>query len=85
MTNYNDTSCRDCGVETNHLLSDSAEWYMVWDKLWPNGIDFLCIGCLEDRLGRLLVPGDFNDCLLNRLAGYNRSLRLRSRMGITYE
>jgi hypothetical protein len=52
-----------------------AEYYMVHDRLWqaaitaglipgldqlgPPPIDYLCIGCLEARLGRRLVADDF--------------------------
>src|SRR5262245_59749408 len=41
-----------------------GEVYMVHDHLWeaagmaPDG-GFLCIGCLETRLGRRLAPADF--------------------------
>ncbi len=87
--NYNDTRCHDCRMETSHLKAPYGEWYMVWDRVWrlaaDNSVDFLCIGCLESRLGRELVPLDFNTAPLNSLRGYGRSLRLRSRMGINYE
>jgi len=89
MTNYSDTRCWDCGRETSHLKTDFGEWYMVWDSVWRladgNSVDFLCIGCLEARLGRKLVPLDFNDAPLNRMRGYGRSLRLRLRTGLDYE
>jgi hypothetical protein len=89
VANYNDTRCWDCKVETNHLSTSVAEWYMVWDWVWKlaggDSVDFLCIGCLESRLGRELVPGDFSCVPLNSLSGYSRSLRLRTRMGIDYE
>jgi hypothetical protein len=39
---------------------------------------FLCIGCLEARLGRTLTPGDFTDCPLN-VPSPNDTPRLRSR------
>jgi hypothetical protein len=41
---------------------------------------FLCIGCLEARLGRTLVPSDFTDCRLN-VPSPNDTPRLRSRRG----
>lgn len=89
VANYNDTRCGDCGVETNHLKAECAEWYMVWDSVWlaadGGSVDFLCIGCLEKRLGRELIPSDFSSVPLNSLSGYSRSLRLRTRMGIDYE
>jgi hypothetical protein len=65
--------CRDCRTET---LPDEpgagAEFYMVDSRLWagagmePNG-GCLCIGCLERRLGRRLLPGDFTDADINSL------------------
>ena len=62
-------NCHDCRWLTTAL----GEFYMVHDHLWeqvcqvsPRAIPhFLCIGCLEERLGRMLTPDDFTDCLLN--------------------
>lgn len=54
-----------------------AEWYMVKDPLWraagmtdePGSMcDFLCIGCIEARLGRELYADDFIDCPVNDLS-----------------
>lgn len=63
-----DTSspCCDCGRETNHNDTDEAEWYMVWDHVWSEALKhghavYLCIGCLETRLGRQLTATDFSD------------------------
>ena len=39
------------------------EYYMLRPELWRKvcrSNDILCIGCVEDRLGRKLVPTDFN-------------------------
>jgi hypothetical protein len=71
--------CADCRWDT--CLLD--EWYMVNDNLWKAaGMEemggCLCIGCLEERLGRRLRPDDFSDCLINKLA--NISSRLRARL-----
>jgi hypothetical protein len=62
------SACADCGVGTIRL----GEWYMVNDDVWEQawcgrrkwwhalpGQEVLCIGCLERRLGRTLVAGDF--------------------------
>jgi hypothetical protein len=80
--------CIDCGLE---IVPDDGkcEWYMVHDTVWfaagmperPIGYegDWLCIGCLERRLGRALTRADFkypdshndgqdSDRLLSRLA-----------------
>jgi hypothetical protein len=45
--------CRDCAADTF-----IGEWYMVRDEVWPLGFHdgVLCIGCLEQRIGRRLVP-----------------------------
>jgi hypothetical protein len=67
--------CHDCGRDT--LPTDwgsRAEWYMVHDHVWAaagmDGMDsgFLCIGCLEARLGRRLTPGDFIAAKLHDLS-----------------
>jgi hypothetical protein len=70
-------TCYDC---------DCAAWamgedYMVHDELWPLEHDgFLCIGCLEARIGRRLVPTDFTDAPANaETAG--SSERLLDRQG----
>jgi hypothetical protein len=68
--------CRECGINTMTL----GEFYMVHDSVWPLEKDagLLCIGCLEERIGRRLVPSDFTACPLNR---DRQSPRLRSRYG----
>ena len=58
--------CRDCRIDT--LPADpgagGAEYYIVDSRLWadaglaPDG-GYLCIGCLEGRVGRRLCPADF--------------------------
>jgi hypothetical protein len=56
---------------------------MVHDALWlkthPEGTGKLCIGCLEQRLGRRLMPEDFTDAIVNR-SGRGNSKRLNSRL-----
>jgi hypothetical protein len=58
-----DVHCLDCGVDT----IKAGEHYMVRDEAWPiGGLEgMLCIGCLERRIGRRLVPADFTYCVLN--------------------
>jgi hypothetical protein len=79
------TACLDCGVETFAI----GEAYMVHDELWRAAcpwnadgrmFDFLCVGCLEKRIGRRLVARDFKDAPINCLHPTN-SRRLRDRLG----
>ena len=68
LRRYRRAACNDCGTLTtprttrNKIKARSWEWYMVHNYVWAqagmtNG--FLCIGCLERRLGRSLGPNDF--------------------------
>ncbi len=67
-------SCEDCGVETY-----PSEYYMVKDKIWdkavPEDVDenryiYLCIGCLEGRLGYSLTSKDFIKFPINNINSY---------------
>jgi hypothetical protein len=66
MSELAGTNCTDCRWCTPLL----GEYYMVHDNVWkaagmePEG-GCLCIGCLEERLNRMLTPDDFMDCKLN--------------------
>jgi hypothetical protein len=55
--------CLDCKEETSFRADKADEWYMVHDALWlqahPAREGKLCIGCLEQRLGRRLKAEDF--------------------------
>ena len=72
------TKCFDCRKAIRQ------EYYVVKDELWdvaPEQRCQLCVGCLENRLGRELVPEDFLRCAAN--FGYQwgpKSDRLYSRM-----
>lgn len=91
MTNYGKNEirmCQDCGHDT-YLM---RELYMLHHDLWDmmlletGSAHMLCIGCVENRLGRRLVPRDFLSCPLNESPKYKpRSLRLRQRMGMIEE
>ena len=62
--------CHDCGVETLPLDDRRSEWYMVKNEVWKKcGMTegYLCIGCLEGRLGRALTATDFTDAPVNGL------------------
>jgi hypothetical protein len=74
--------CSLCRTDTAAI----DEWYMVEDELWLAAIGgdrfirFLCIGCLEVRLGRRLLPTDFpSDVPINQMHRAS-SPRLRDRM-----
>lgn len=69
--------CEICHADTRE------EYYMVHDDIWERyGMDpFLCIGCLEERMGRKLTFYDFTHCLLNELdMGWRKSARLLDRL-----
>jgi hypothetical protein len=74
--------CGDCGVDV-HAIGES---YMVKDTVWaqarmPKYLGFLCIGCLENRLGFELSLSDFTDAPINTpILGHN-SARLIGRLG----
>jgi hypothetical protein len=75
------TICDDCGIDTTPCTGKRGcrhkgkwEWYMVWPELWEQAgsARYLCIGCLEQRLGRRLFAEDFNpDLPVNWLSPWN--------------
>lgn len=74
--------CIDCDVDTMNI----DEYYMLKDKAWlsivPEDKGVLCIGCVEDRMGRKLTQKDFSSCILNKEEySQPRSDRLLDRMG----
>lgn len=75
--------CLDCDYNT---LPD--EYYSVDDRVWEQtGLGshdgFLCIGCIEARIGRRLKPYDFPDFPINTHERYTQlsSQRLNDRRG----
>lgn len=87
MTGSRETLCLDCRVDVNEI----DEWYMVHDEVWRSaGLDpsidvvgeFLCISCLETRLGRELTTLDFTDAPVNKPWPYH-SERLLKRLTST--
>lgn len=68
-----------------------GEYYMLKDSVWKQVHDsergMLCIGCLETRLGRKLIPLDFAVVPLNdpKHAFAPRSQRLQDRLTSTKE
>lgn len=91
MTSYSRNEirmCQDCGHDTYMM----GELYMLQFYLWEKATEtryaqMLCIGCVEERLGRRLERSDFINCPLNFELRYTKrqSLRLRSRLRKTQE
>lgn len=72
--------CVDCGVNTLKI----NEYYMVENRLWDvygPARGMLCIGCLEKRIGRKLVPSDFSRARINWSGLGKHSPRLADRIG----
>ena len=74
-----DASCHDCGKDT---FANDKDYYMVKDDLWKEhgvGKGFLCIDCLEQRLGRKLELEDILLCPLTTLFNpYTRNIILET-------
>ena len=72
--------CLECGANTGKI----GEFYIVRAEVWllanPAGDGMLCIGCLEQRLGRSLTRLDFTEAPCNH-DEMPRSLRLLRRLG----
>ncbi|MCX4576554.1 hypothetical protein OHB41_25945 [Streptomyces sp. NBC_01571] len=78
MTDQWEYDCADCGTDS------TDERYMVTDQTWEASgmcpFGFLCVGCIEQRLGRRLTAADFLDLPLNRDSRFQRSERLTARL-----
>ncbi len=64
-------ACADCGRD--------PDLHMVSDAVWPAGglgDGYLCVSCLEQRLGRSLSRSDFTDAQCNSLEFPHRDARL---------
>lgn len=75
-------TCIDCTVDTDKI----DEYYSVEEDVWQQAktgeLDgMLCIGCLEQRIGRPLTPADFIDAPVNYEGGFPHSDRLKNRLG----
>jgi hypothetical protein len=59
--------CLDCSADTS--TRGIQEYYMIHKPLWlqanPQDDGMLCIGCLENRIGRKLNANDFISCPVN--------------------
>lgn len=74
-----DWECAECGVDTK------TEYYMVHDHIWETfGREpLLCIGCLENKMGRTLWSGDFTHYAINNVNMFAKSDRLLNRLEAT--
>jgi len=86
--------CADCGVDTTPWADGEPtgpwEYYMVRNELWEQATAstparFLCIGCLEFRIGRELTYYDFINAPINDPTDDISSDRLRQRLWAGHE
>lgn len=84
---YEPAPCTDCGVDTLNIPGHEfrrSEYYMLDSDVWEAVADehdrYLCIGCLEQRMGRQLTPDDFQDVPINQ-PDHGKTERLISRLG----
>ena len=89
--------CVDCKKDTAPKKGN-GEWYMVHDEVWasagpmerdPRSVciglpGYLCIGCLERRLDRHLVPEDFTSAPINEIDRGHKTMRLLDRLGFQH-
>ena len=62
--------CMDCGRETMEHGNSFDDYYIVRNDVWNSVVKetkraFLCLDCLETRLGRKLTKADFPDLPIN--------------------
>lgn len=55
---------------------------VTWSLTGLGSVGMLCVEHVESRIGRQLVPSDFNDSYLNRARTGFISQRLANRMGL---
>ncbi len=77
--------CLDCNVDTQEI----NEYYMLKNMVWElTGLSsdgfaksgFLCIGCVEERIGRELTAQDFIKASVNSPEFFDQSERLQNRL-----
>jgi hypothetical protein len=77
--------CKDCGKATMRTPDFMDEYYMITEELWAmTGLKphdgFLCITCLEKRIGRQLTSDDFTDVYVNQFPFFPSDILL-NRLG----
>jgi len=88
--------CKDCGVDVVSIREYCFVLrYDIWSSLcisnklslWNSisHVRFLCVGCIEKRLGRDLKPSNFDwiNAPINGFRRFVKSTRLKDRMGLT--
>lgn len=74
--------CLDCRVDTGKI----GEHYFLNTAIWVSVVGskygMLCIGCIEQRLGRKLQPSDFTNAYINSPKHASKSVRLLNRLGV---
>lgn len=74
-----DVTCQACDVDT----IETGEYYMVTNELWKRygcGRGMLCLGCLEERMGRKLIAADFTKAQINDSDKLDISERMKDRL-----
>jgi hypothetical protein len=87
--------CQDCGFNTTPCTGKRGcrhggkwEWYMVRDAVWTEARaadGYLCIGCLERRLGRPLTSEDFSTAPVNNWSPWDTDRLMRAKFRIEEE
>lgn len=73
-------NCLDCRQDTGKMREHYFVKTEIWMKVHHSVYGMLCVGCLENRLGRQLRADDFTDAHINNPRLYDMSDRLRSRI-----
>ena len=73
--------CLDCLQDTGRMNEHYFVHTDIWLSVTKSISGMLCIGCLENRLGRKLNHLDFPEVTINNPKHGNKSLRLLERLG----
>jgi hypothetical protein len=72
--------CVDCKDNTSKMKEHYFIRTALWNEAGMGEAGMLCVGCLEDRIGRNLVSSDFTGAHINDPKRNAMSDRLRSRI-----
>jgi len=70
-------TCRDCEGSTENYMVHNALWGEFVPEDDHQGGFFICLTCLEDRMGRELTIKDFTDKPINRALRFGLKLARR--------